>query len=168
MNIFRKKNIKGITLVETIVYVALFSIVMSTLVSFGFLLSALNTKNLIIREANANSRNILNFINNQIEYAQNVVSPIIGASSSTLVYFDQDNIQKEIFLKNNSFYFLSNNELFEITRDNILFSDLLFRNLSSDNSQDSIQFSFNYSSQTTSTREFYYENNLKSSATRRF
>ena len=168
MRIFKEKNIRGITLVETIIYVLLFGIIMSSLVSFGLLLSALNNKNLIMREANANSRNVLIFLNTQIEYSKNIISPSPGMSSGTLLYLDQDDVQKEIKLENGSLYLLSDNNSFKFTRDNIFFSNLLFHNLSSLGNEDNIQFSFNYSSRASGTREFYYENSLRSDATRRF
>lgn len=168
MLIFKRKPNKGFTLVEVIIYVFLFSIIMTSLVSFGLLLSSLNAKNLLLREANANARNAFNFISSELQNSKDILSPIAGTSSSTVVYLDSDLEQKKISLKNGILYLFFQDNIFSITRDNILFSNLLFKNLSIDNSADSIQFSFDYSSQSTSTKEFYYEHSLRSAVTRRF
>ena len=162
------KNKKAFTLIETIIYVLLFSIIMTSVVNFGILISFLNSKNLLLREANANARNVLNFISTEIANARSISSPLVGNSSSTIIYLSQDNNLRKISLEDGGLYLISDNTRFNISRSNILFSNLLFLNLGDNNLSDSIQFSFNYSSLSTTTREFFYENILRSAVTRRF
>jgi type II secretory pathway pseudopilin PulG len=168
MMILKKKNIKGFTLVETIIYVLLFSVVMGGVVSFGLLLSAINAKNLCIRETQANARTALNFISSEIKSAKDIVSPEFGNSSTVLVYIDQDENSKTIKLDEGILIFVSDGEEISINRSSVLISDILFKNLSLDNETDSIQFSFDYSYYSTSSKEFYSEGSLRSAMMRRF
>ncbi len=168
MVIFKKKHNRGFTLVETIIYVLLFVIVMGCMVSFGLLLSSLNAKNLCIREAQANARTVFNFISSEIRSAEDIVSPEFGTSSTTLTYLDQDANLKTIKLNDGILLLILNGEEIIITRDSVLISDLLFENLSVDNNSDSIQFSFDFAYRDASSKEFYYENSLRSVVTRRF
>jgi Tfp pilus assembly protein PilW len=60
---------QGFTLVETLVYLALATVILSALISFGFLLMNLNTKGLVIAEVNTNAREALKIIADKIKIA---------------------------------------------------------------------------------------------------
>lgn len=76
---------KGFTLIETLIYIAIVSIVMVSFISFALSVSGLRNKNYSVATTQANSRMALEMMTKKIRSAQNVISPSAGLSDNQLM-----------------------------------------------------------------------------------
>ncbi len=75
-NIFlEKKNYRGFTLVEILIYTFLLSLILSIIASFVFWLSYSNTKSKADREASENARNAMEAMLYEIKSAKSIYTP---------------------------------------------------------------------------------------------
>lgn len=163
------KNKKGFTLVESLIYVAIIGMAVSSFISFGVSISGSRNKTYIIEETQANARVAFDMISRYIRSASGV-----NASSSV---FDLDpgvlSLTMDNALKNPTIIKLNHDdgvlEIQEglsqpvtITSDEIKISNLVFRNLSSGNRESiGINLTIEYSG---SDNSFKYSKSLKTSA----
>lgn len=78
-------NKNGFSLIETLIYLAIVAMACVSFVSFTLAINQSSGKIYASQEAQANSRAVLGFISQRIRKADNVLSPLEGNSSSTLV-----------------------------------------------------------------------------------
>lgn len=141
-----KKNIlkiKGFTLVETLVYTAIISLLASAFVSFGFLMFELRIKSVAMGEINAGAKNSLDIISEKIRSAESIDSPALAATSSVLVLNMPDLSVFTIELLGNSLVLLGDDGQNNITNSNVILSDLEFLHISSGNGSSIVKFNFN-------------------------
>jgi type II secretory pathway pseudopilin PulG len=78
-------NLMGFTLVESLIYVALISICITSFVSFGLMISGIRNKNYAMEEVQVASRDVMIIFNQDLRRAQSVVEPLAGEVGSSLV-----------------------------------------------------------------------------------
>ena len=102
------KNNKGITLIETIVYVALIGVVLSGVVSLTLSIVDLKVRHLAMRDVIANGRWVNTVVSNQVRQASNVISPALGMASSSLELVDFTGETVEIYLSGDRLWLKEN------------------------------------------------------------
>ena len=75
------KNTKAFTLVETIIYIALLSVILIGFISFIMSISSAKEKSYVVQEVNANGRMVLNILTQKIKSAKSIKTPSFGNSS---------------------------------------------------------------------------------------
>lgn len=78
-------NKRGFTLIETLVYIAILGMVVSSIVAYSLSLSGARNKNYVAQNVQANSRTMLSIMGEKIRASSVVVTPSAGATSNQLV-----------------------------------------------------------------------------------
>ncbi len=133
----------GFTLVETLIYTALVSIVITGFITFALLVSGLSTKNFVIEEVNANARIAINLISQKIRQAEEIVSPIQGTASSTLILKMPDESLITFSLVGDSLVLDEEGVRNNVISNKVLVKDLNFINLANISKNDNIKTTFN-------------------------
>lgn len=156
-------NNNGFTLLETLIYSVLLGFILFAVVSFGLLISGVNQRNFVMSEVHNSARLAQEVINKKIKEAKNIISPVSGTSSDQLV-FENFSGGSEIISISDGVIKINNGQIFNITSQNVLISDLNFINLG--NSEiDSVKFSYSVAYKNNASVEFAYDLDLKSVAT---
>ncbi len=79
------KNIKGITLIELLLYISLVAVIILTISSFFVLIQKDNVKNQVIASVNDEGKFVVDIINRAIRNSESITSPAVGASGDSLV-----------------------------------------------------------------------------------
>lgn len=164
-----EKNKEGFTLVESLIYVAIIGIAVSSFISFGVSISGSRNKTYVVEETQANARVALDMISRYIRSASGV-----NASSSV---FDLDpgvlSLAMDNASKNPTIIRLNHdNGVLEIqeglaqpvtvTSDETRINNLIFHNLSSGNRENiGVDLTIEYRG---SDNSFKYSKSLKTSA----
>lgn len=72
-------------MIETLVYIAILGMVVSSIVAYTLTLSGSRNKNYVVQNVQANSRAMLSVISEKIRASSVVVTPAAGATSNQLV-----------------------------------------------------------------------------------
>lgn len=142
---FRTKN--AFTLVETLLYIALVSIILLSLTTFMSAIISTQSKNEAIFEVDQQATLAMQRITEAIRNADNINSPGIGASSSTL------SLASTTVGENPTIFNLNSNKIYvtlgvnspvELTTENVIITNLTFKNMTPVGSPDaqSIKISF--------------------------
>jgi type II secretory pathway component PulJ len=75
----------GFTLVEILVYLAIFSMVITSMVSYVMSVSTARSKNVVIESGQANMRYAISVIRENVRACDDVITPSNGVSSNQLV-----------------------------------------------------------------------------------
>ena len=118
------KNKEGLTLVEMLIYIAIFSISISAIVSYFLMINSVNTKSLIVSKVESDSQYIFSTLEKNILNSNDIIFPEEGMSSSTLILATPD----LTFHQKNGTLFLeeSNGVEFPLSSNGIVVSDLEF------------------------------------------
>ena len=162
-------NEKGFTLIETIIYVAIIGAVVTSFISFSLSISSVRNKNYVIQEVQANSRVVMNIIQQKIRLANGIN---IGAS-----VFDSDpgvlSLSMADALKNPTIISLDNDDgtmqITEGASDPILItsgkvkvSNLIFTNLTPAHGKGNIGIDYKIEYNSTGTDiSFNYEQSIR-------
>ena len=76
---------KGLTLIETLLYVAIMGMMIQGFVIFTLSISGTNSKAYVVQEVQANTRMALDVISQKIRAADDIITPSDGNATSTLV-----------------------------------------------------------------------------------
>ena len=76
---------KGLTLIETLLYVAIMGMMIQGFIIFTLSISGTNSKAYVIQEVQANTRMALDVISQKIRAADDIITPSDGNATSTLV-----------------------------------------------------------------------------------
>ena len=145
-----KKNI-GISLVETIIYVAIFSMIVTAFVSFSNSMTTTRLHNQMDLEVNDQGQKIMKIITQTIRNSSGVNSPTIGNVSSNLSLVTyQTSLNPTIFSNVGGVLYVSEGggSQIALTNNKVIISNLIFSNLSLPNTGDVIRVSFILSSVT--------------------
>jgi prepilin-type N-terminal cleavage/methylation domain-containing protein len=77
-------NKAGFTLVETLIYLAIIGVVVTSFVSFGISIMEARNKNLAVEEVQANARAVLSFMAEKIRSCKDISVPAEGAEGNIL------------------------------------------------------------------------------------
>jgi type II secretory pathway pseudopilin PulG len=133
---------RGFTLVELIIYIAILVVILVLAVSFLWMIVSGNIKEGFFQEVQQNGRFALTKITQEIKKATGIISPSLAGSANFLslrmadpnlnpTIFDVDNGKLRIIQGSNPSYYL--------TTDQVIVSNLQFTNLSYENTPGAIQ-----------------------------
>jgi len=163
----KKKILKksGFTLIETIIYVALISMVVSTFIFFGLRVVEIRNKNYVAEEVQVSARNVIDFLTEAIKQSLVVVSPGKGDTRDSLeldLESENDNLifsvtegALEVTLGSNSAQFINSRET--------SISNLEFSNFSSTGEKDSIKIRFTIEFRKSDSKDFSFSKNFETS-----
>lgn len=170
MKINIKNKISGFTLIETIIYVLIFSVFVGSLVSFMNIMISSRLNNQITLEINNQGNQVIRIITQSIRNATAINSPIISTTSDNL------NITTPDSLKNPTMFYLNNGVLYikegtspdiALINGKVIVSNLVFSNLSNPSTSGSIEVRFTLTSvdhiagQVAKTVDFYGSGTIK-------
>jgi len=84
-NLYMQLDYKGVSLVETLIYVAILSLIVAGLFSFSLTIAANRNKVYAAQEVQSNIRSIVTAINADMRSADAVIAPTAGNSQTSLV-----------------------------------------------------------------------------------
>ena len=129
-----KNNLqKGLTLVETLIYVAIFTMFVLTLSSFSSQINSARLRSQIILEINYQGSRIIQDINSTIRNATSINSPVITNSGTSLSVETVDpNHNPTVFSVATGTLYVQQgtNDLIALTNNRVEVSDLIFSNMS--------------------------------------
>jgi len=163
MNI--KKNKKGFTLIEVIVYVAILGAVVVSFISFALAVNQLKNKAYVVAETNSNLRIAADLISRKIRAAQNVVSPSLGDSAAALV-LDMPGTDPDLsFYLNQGAIYLEEvgGETTALTSADVNILSLSFDNYGTNSSLSNIHYTIEAEYKNNSSSDYKYENKLETS-----
>lgn len=172
MRLPRRYDQNGFTLVEVILYVGIFSLIISGIVGLAALSIAQRTKNQTRADLDYQGQAVMSLITKSIRQAKSVTSPSPGSSDSTLTLAMNDpSVDPTIFddLNHASFDSVEINEAgttSQLTNSRVTLSNLKFSNMSVGSTTNSImvQFDLTYRNQL-NRREFDYTQSFSGGAT---
>ncbi|MFH1522567.1 MAG: GxxExxY protein [Patescibacteria group bacterium] len=160
----------GFTLIETLIYMAIISIVVTSLVFFSISISNSNVKVYVIQEVQANARTAIDIISQKIRLAEDVINPSEGEISNVLV-LDMPNSSSNLTFESVSGV-LSIGETgtgtTTITSDEVNISNLEFTNLAAPDEKDNIRIEMGIEYNNTGSDIIHtYEQEIKTSVSLR-
>jgi type II secretory pathway pseudopilin PulG len=138
----------GLTLIETIVYIGIFSIFIGSLVSFLNIMTTSRINNQITLEVNNQGNELIRTITQSIRNANSINSPSISSTSSSLELSTTNPITNPtIFSENNGILYMTEGvgSPIALINDKVAISNLVFSNLSLPGTSGSIQVRFTLS-----------------------
>lgn len=144
----KNKN-KGFSLIETIIYVAMFAVFVGSLMTFSNMLTNTRINNQISQEVNNQGNFAVRIITQSIRNATAINTPSSGATGSTLSLATIDvNKDPTIFSIVDGVLYITESSLSPValTNDKVIISDLVFSNLSKTSTSGSMQVRFKVSS----------------------
>lgn len=148
-NNYKKNKNTGMTLIEMIIYVSIFSMVVISFISFQSNMTATRINNQRILEINDQGQKIMKIITQTIRNSNNVNTPTVGNSSDSLNLNMYDvNINPTIFSNLDGILYIQEGGGPSIALNNnkAILSNLNFSNFSSSGTADIIKISFTLSS----------------------
>lgn len=145
----RPKLVCGFTLVETIVYVAIFSMFIIGVVSFLSSLSSSRLHNQMVLEINDQGSKAMKTITQVLRDGSNVNSPTIGNTASNLsVVTGVVETSPTVFSENAGVLYMqeASGSSVALTNNKVILSNLTFSNLSRPDTPNIIKISFNLKS----------------------
>lgn len=143
-----KKN-KAFSLIETIIYVAMFAIFVGSLLTFSNMLTNSRLNNQISQEVNNQGNNAVRIITQSIRNAVSVNNPTVGNTGDVLSLATLDvNTDPTIFSIVDGVLYITESSLppVALTNNKVIISDLVFSNLSKTSTSGSVQIRFKVSS----------------------
>ncbi|MFA6354852.1 MAG: type II secretion system protein [Candidatus Paceibacterota bacterium] len=139
------KNKKGFTLVEILIYVVIFSILVTAMVSFGSSMTSARLKNQMTLEVNDQGAKVMKIIVDAIQNAHSVNSPTIASSASSLsVVTEIPSTSPTVFYESSGILYTTEGGMqpIALTNNKVVVSNLLFSNFSHPDTPDIIKVSF--------------------------
>ena len=143
----------GFTLVETLVYVAIFTMFVSSLVAFSGSMSRSRAHNQMMLEVNDQGANVMKVITASIRNAHSINSPTIASSASNLsIVTESPSTSPTVFSENSGVLYITegSSSPVALTNNKVVLSGLLFSNFSRVDTPDIIKVSFTLASSNTS------------------
>lgn len=148
INLF-KKNKKGFSLVETIVYVAIFSIFIGGASSFLNIMSSTRLNNQMILEINDQGSKVMKTITQSIRNGSQVNSPTIGNTAFNLsIVTNAASTSPTVFSESGGVLYIKEGAGSDValTNNKVIVSNLLFSNLSRADTPNIIKISYTLTS----------------------
>lgn len=158
------KNNKGITLVEVLVYITIFSLSLTSFVSFFLMINAINSKNNSMILVEGGSRFFLDTLGNNFLNSKEIIYPLSGTASSTLRVINGDGEDLKIFLDEGVVYIEESVGLYQLTDKDIFVDDLLF--FVSGKNNENLKITYSLRIRENSSPEYRYERQYFNSFTK--
>mgnify|MGYP001332717672 FL=1 len=161
------KTLKANSIVEILLYVAIVSIFVISIISVIFNLIDSNSKRQAIEKVNLEAQSIILFFQKEMRSANSIVSPTINQSGTTLKIISDNNSEREIIIVDGNIYIkVDGGAQVQINSSKVNLIDAQFINASNDNTTGSILFRFNLKFNTQeSLQSFNYSQNYETSFT---
>jgi prepilin-type N-terminal cleavage/methylation domain-containing protein len=165
----RNNRQKGFTLVELLLYLAIFSMVMTGMISYVMSVSMARSKNEVIESGQANIRYALSPIRENIRACDAVVTPSDGVSSNQLVLDMPGTTANITFSVVSGRLVMSQTGYSDIylTDNRLQVTSLVFTNTASVSKRDNINIQLSVASKVTDGVGFNYAETYHTSVTRR-
>lgn len=163
----KTKNKRGFTLIEMLLYVAIFTIFVGSLFSFLTMMTSSRLNNQYLLEVNNQGNQAIRVITQTIRNANSINSPGISGSASSLSLETVNSATNPtVFSSSGGVLYITegSGSPIALTNDKVSISNLLFLNLSKVNTPGSIQVRFTLSTNSNSvikTIDFYGGGTLK-------
>ena len=140
----KRNTLKANTIVEILLYVAIVSIFVISIISVIFNLIDSNNKRQAIEKVNLEAQSIILFFQKEMRSANSIVSPATNQSGTTLKIISDNNSEREIIIVDGNIYIkVDGGAQVQINSSKVNLIDAQFINASF-NTQETLQ-SFNYS-----------------------
>jgi len=162
-NIYCSK--KGMTLIEVIIYTAIFSLSITTLVSYFLMVNAINIKNNVLINVESDSKFIFETIGKNIINSDNIIYPPSGTASSSLILDMPETEDDLVFYLNNKMLYVRDrvDSFYKISSNNIEIKNLEFF-VSGDDTKN-VKVSFSLETNNDKSKEYSYERKYYNSFT---
>ncbi len=170
MKIKSKRKKRGFTIVETLVYIALISVVLGSFVSFGVYMADLRVKAAAIQTVEESAMISLNLISSHIKRSDSIVIPAPGDEATSTLYLDMPDGNSDIIysLENGILYITEGAaSAVQLTGDGIEILDLSFNNIAKLNQQDSIYINMDMHRRNAINKAYEYSNSYQINLTKR-
>lgn len=163
------KNKKAFTLIETLIYIALIALVVTTFVNFGLAISQRGSKGYVIAEVNSNGLQAMEIISNKIKTADSVVAPTKGNSGTSLRLDMPSTPDDIIFQVSGGALQLTQgaNPIVNLTSTRVTVSNFTAVNNARNTADDNITISFTVAYKNPSSVEFTASQNFTTTVSRR-
>lgn len=129
----------GFTLIETVIYIALFSLVVGVFVSFVLTISGLRSKQRSAHDVLSNERVLDGLLRYYVNTADEIVSPGPIATSSSMIFRKSgSSTTSRIYVSEGMIYLEEDGNSVPMLSSDCEVRDVVFSNLSSDNLSSSI------------------------------
>jgi type II secretory pathway pseudopilin PulG len=163
------KNNKAFTLIETLIYLAIIALVVTTFVSFGLAISQRGTKSFVVAEVNSNGLQVMEIISNKIKISDAVISPT-KSNSGTALELDMPSTTDNTTLQVSDGYLQiaeGLNPPVNLTSNLVTVTNFNVVNNARGNSADNLTVSFTVSYKTQQSIEFVATQNFTTTVSRR-
>lgn len=164
MAFFNKiENEQGLTLMETIIYIAVFGFVITALISFALSVSVIRDKNYAAQEVQANGEAVIEFLSDKIKSCEGVISPASGEAGSVLELDMPDTLDNLVFsIASGTVYAASGADSpVAITSSEVYVSSLVYNNLSGLGEKDNIGLELSLRYRNNESQEYSFTQNLR-------
>ncbi|MDP2684256.1 MAG: prepilin-type N-terminal cleavage/methylation domain-containing protein [bacterium] len=158
-------NNAGFTLIETLIYIAIISIIMTAFVSFAISISNTRNKTYVVQEVQANARFALDTMSRKIREAEAVTSPTTGASANSLL-LDMQGVSPDItFDVNNGILRMTEgiNLPISLTANEVDIDSISFTNFGGSGKRENIKIEMNVSFRDNGSKAFTYADTYQTS-----
>jgi type II secretory pathway pseudopilin PulG len=141
---FNVRAAKGFTLVETLIYLSLIGVTVSSFISFNLTISSIRNKNTAISEVQSNALTALGFVSGKLRTGKIISLPAAGEQGSSLVFRQSDAGVDLRFNVENGILYYSEGAGTEIavTSPKVAITDMVFNNLTSGTDPANIRIAF--------------------------
>ncbi|MFH1451450.1 MAG: prepilin-type N-terminal cleavage/methylation domain-containing protein [bacterium] len=158
---------KGFTLIETLIYIAIIGMIVSSFVIFVLSISASRTKTYAVQEVQANSRFALDLLSQRIKSAQGIISPTPGNSASILILDMADadltfNVTAGVLSATEGLA-----DSIPITSSEVDVSSLIFTNLTAAEERENIRIEMTVNYQENNSKEYDYSQSFQTAVSLR-
>lgn len=164
-----KKNKKGFTLVEIIIYLGILGMIVVGFISFSLAISNVKNKIYVTQAVNSALRSAFDLISQKTKEAETISLPASGDTGSELRLVRSDGGADWIFTLAGGVLYLGTDisTPIAITNSEVEISDLVFSNLSKKKNRDSLKVYIKAHYRSADSLEFVYENDLETTITTR-
>ncbi len=120
------KNKNGLTLIEVLVYLVVFSMSVVVIISFLLMINTVNSKNSIIIDVESDAQFVFDIFERKIKNSSKIISPETGEEASELTIED-DSGELKIYENEGILYIEEEGPLvYQLTKNNLIIRDLKF------------------------------------------
>lgn len=165
--IIQHKKIKGFSLVETLIYVAIFGLLVFSLNFFLATLHSTRLNSQVTLEVNSQGSRIIKLITQSIRDSAIINNPVNSNSGDTTTITSQDAIVTTFFAQDGVLYIEEgSSDPVALTNNRVTVTDLVFSNLTAPDTSGSIKISFELHNSTSTSRIYeQYSKKFYGSAT---
>ena len=158
-----KKNNQGFTFIETLIYLAIVGVVISSFISFSLSITAARNKAYVVQEVQANTRMALGLIARTIRQAGGVLNPASGTAAGSLT-LDMPGPDPDImFSLTSGILYITEGvgDPVAITSDEVNIVNLVFTNLALSTDKDNIRVEITAEYGNSGSLEYAYSQSLR-------